>query len=145
MVDPKRAGNSLGKVNDACGVLSRALTPKTRESNEEDFKTSMVVMLISHNFGSDVEQEFNDHSDLPHCSVTFPVRLGILTGSADVSEISAMAKHIEKFEYDEYRAMALEKLTKCMKESCCVEMNPMPPNSCTRSTTINKKTEIYST
>ena len=112
MVDPKRAGNSLGKVNDACGVLSRALTPKTRESNEEEFKTSMVVMLISHNFGSDVEQEFDDHSDLPHCSVTFPVRLGILTGSADVSEISAMAKHIEKFEYDEYRAIALEKLTK---------------------------------
>ena len=49
----------------------------------------MVVMLISHNFGSEVDpQEFDDHSDLPHCSVTFPVRLGIITGSADVQGIS---------------------------------------------------------
>ena len=89
MVDPKRAGNSLGKVNDACGVLARALTQKTRESSEEEFKNSMVVMLISHNFGSEVDpQEFDDHSDLPHCSVTFPVRLGIVTGSADVQGIS---------------------------------------------------------
>ena len=112
-------------------------------SDEDEYKTYMVVMLISHNFGSDAEQEFNDHSDLPHCSVTFPVRLGILTGSADKSEISSLAKHIEKFEYDEYKARALSRITKCMKESCCVEMNPMPPNSCTRSTTINKKTEKY--
>ena len=35
LVDPKRAGNSLGKINDACGVLSRALSSKSQQSRHE--------------------------------------------------------------------------------------------------------------
>ena len=91
LVDPKKSGNSLGKINDACGVLSRALAPKSsmnprsnkqnqkfsESTSEEDYKTSMVIMLISHSFGLDNDQEAdNQHSDLPHCSVTFPIRVG---------------------------------------------------------------------
>lgn len=138
LVDPKRNGLNIGKINDACGVLSRQIA---QEEDEDDFKIHMAIMLISHEFGFDDDQ----HSDLPHCSTTFPSRIGILTGKGDELEISSFTKQTKTIKHDEYHATSLAKLTQCMQDSCCTEENAKPPNSCIKSSPAAKKTEKYST
>jgi hypothetical protein len=93
LVDPKHKKASKGKINDACGIMSHEL-----KLDYED-KTPMAVILVSHAFGSSSNIGLDDHEhddDLPHCEDSFPVRLAVLTSTADDKELTAMATHFAK-------------------------------------------------
>ena len=112
--------------------------------DDEDEKISMLIMLLSHKFGTE-NNEPDDHSDLPHCPMTFPIRQSLITDQAILGEISSIAQDTKKIDHDEYLATSLARLTQCMQDSCCIESNSAPPSSCTRSTPLSKRTESFST
>lgn len=90
MVDPKKLTTSMGKVNDACGILAKSMNA------DPETKIGMAVMLVSHSFGIMDNDHQQQHSDLGYCEDTFPIRIGILTGNSDELEMSALVSHIGK-------------------------------------------------
>jgi len=135
MIQPKRQKTMFGKIHDACGILAKV-------QDLQDRYNSMAIFIISHYFGTSGMAD--DHSDIAFCSEVFPTRLAILTGNADEVELSTVANSVRKVEDDEYHATALTRLTECMRDSCCVEFNSLPPNTCISSKSNIKNTETYS-
>ena len=138
-MDPKRLLPSLGKLNDACGVLSKSIMVE----EDDTPKNLMLIMLVSHKFGSERSADTDYHLDLPYCSLSFPSRIGILANKADELEIATMAKIVKFLNHDEYLATSLARLSQCMQDSCCIETNMAPPTTCTRSTPLSKRTEVF--